>query len=320
VPRFGFWVGAAGLVLAASCRPEAPKWQPSPSVAVEQPLHFPPRAAWSAGAEPSEASVRLGELLFNDPALSADGQVSCASCHRREGAFSDPGMPVSVGVEGRLGRRNSPPIQNLAWTPYFMWDGGINHLEVLPLAPITNPAEHDLSLWDFVRRAELRYPNELWDAFGTDSATSQLVMRALAHYMMTLVSSNAPYDQIARGEREWTPAELQGKALFDAHCAGCHAGPLQTTWGFAYHGTPPTTPADSGRFKVSLRPEDMGLMRIPSLRNWAFTAPYLHDGRFATLEAVLVDMQQATGTAFSPTETSSLLAFLGSLNDSSYVD
>jgi cytochrome c peroxidase len=127
---------------------------------VEQPLHFPPRAAWSAGAEPSEASVRLGELLFNDPALSADGQVSCASCHRREGAFSDPGMPVSVGVEGRLGRRNSPPIQNLAWTPYFMWDGGINHLEVLPLAPITNPAEHDLSLWDFVRRADSRRRQE----------------------------------------------------------------------------------------------------------------------------------------------------------------
>lgn len=201
-----------------------------------------------------------------------------------------------------------------------MWDGGINHLEVMPMAPITNPAEHDLSLWDFVRRAELRYPTELYAAFGTDSATSQLVMRALAHYMMTLVSADAPYDRVARGVRDWSPSELQGKTLFDAHCASCHSGALQTSWGFGYHGTPPTVPADSGRYKVSLQPEDMGLMRIPSLRNWAFTAPYLHDGRLATLDDVLSDWQQATATSFSATDRAALFSYLITLNDSSYVD
>lgn len=270
--------------------------------------------------ELNEASVRLGELLFNDTELSADGSVSCASCHLHRGAFSDPGKAVSTGVFGRSGARNTPSVQNVLWTPYFMWDGGINHLEVMPLAPITNPSEHDLSLWEFVRRAELRYPNELYEAFGTDSATSQLVMRALAHYMMTLVSANAPIDQVARGERTWTTPELEGKVVFDRHCADCHAGPLQTNWGFGYHGTPPAVPADSGRYRVSLNPAEMGFMRIPSLRNWAFTPPYMHDGRHAALSDVLADWELATGNHFSAAEREALVRFLYTLNDSTYVE
>lgn len=270
--------------------------------------------------EPTVASVRFGELLFSDPELSADGSVSCASCHLREAAFSDPGMPVSTGVNGRSGRRNTPAIQNVRWTPFFMWDGGITHLEVMPMAPITNPAEHDLTLWEFVRRAQLHYPNELYEAFGTDSATSQLVMRALAHYMMTLMSANAPFDQVARGERTLTSNELEGKVVFDRHCADCHAGPLQTNWGFGYHGIPPAVPADSGRYRVSLNSADMGFMRVPSLRNWAFTPPYMHDGRHATLENVLDNWVLETGTVLPANDRDALVHFLHSLNDSNYVE
>ena len=287
---------------------------------LEQPTHFPQPASWTSGIEPTVASVHLGELLFNDTELSADGSVSCASCHLRGGAFSDPGKAVSTGVFGRSGARNSPAIQNVLWTPYFMWDGGITHLEVMPMAPITNPSEHDLTLWEFVRRAEVRYPNELYEAFGTDSATSQLVMRALAHYMMTLVSANAPIDQVARGERTWTAPELEGKVVFDRHCADCHAGPLQTSWGFGYHGTPPAVPADSGRYKVSLNPAEMGFMRIPSLRNWAFTPPYMHDGRHASLDDVLADWALATGNNFSAAEREALVHFLHTFNDLTYVE
>ena len=269
---------------------------------------------------PTHASVALGELLFNDEELSADGSISCATCHQSQAAFSDLGARLSVGVYNRLGRRNTPPIQNVLWMPFFMWDGGITNLEVMPIAPITNYAEHDLNLWEFVRRAELRYPEEIYRAFGTDSATSQLVMRALAHYMMTLVSANAPFDQEALGERTWTTAELEGKVVFDRHCADCHAGPLQTNWGFGYHGTPPAVPADSGRYKVSLNPADMGFMRVPSLRNWSFTPPYMHDGRHASLDDVLADWALATGTIMSAQDRDALVHFLYTLNDSSYVE
>ena len=146
MPRFGFWAGAAASIAAAACQPDARVWQPSAPIEIEQPAHFGSRATWSEGMTPTHASVALGELLFNDEELSADGSISCATCHQSQAAFSDLGARLSVGVYNRLGRRNTPPIQNVLWMPFFMWDGGITNLEVMPMAPITNYAEHDLNL------------------------------------------------------------------------------------------------------------------------------------------------------------------------------
>ena len=318
--RFAILLCTASFLLAVSCQDDSHTWEPSAKFEIELPLEFGEPAPWSLGLEPTEASVQFGKLLFNDPALSADGQVACSSCHLKTGAFSDPGEQTSSGVFGKTGKRNTPSLQNLIWMPYFMWDGGITHLEVMPIAPIINPVEHGISLREFVHRAEVRYPTELYNAFGTDSATSQLILRALAHYMMTFVSANSPFDFVQRGERAYTNMESQGKVVFDTYCANCHSGPLQTSWEFSYHGPAPTNPMDSGRYKVTLNPNDLGLVRIPSLRNWSFSAPYMHDGRLSTIQDVLDDWQQATGNSLAPSSRQALIQFLFTLNDTSYVE
>ena len=335
--RIGAVAWAATLVLLlGACRKDVGLPIPVVDTLAQpiRPAHFPPARYDFAGNPYTREGFELGRKLFGDPLLSVDGSISCASCHRQEAAFADAGMAFSLGVGGQLGLRNSPPVFNMAWNRSFMWDGGINHIEVVPFAPIIDPLEMGEDLGNVVRKLNEHadYPARFQEVFGRSPIDDQQLFLALAQYMGNLVSAGSRYDRHVQGEAALTPAELNGMQVFRAHCASCHQEPLFTDHGFHNNGLD-VVPVDEGRYRITLDPADMGRFKTPSLRNVALTAPYMHDGRLATLEAVVV--HYATGIAASATldaqllppgglglsaqELADLLAFLHSLTDHAFV-
>lgn len=243
---------------------------------------------------------RLGKKLFYEPLLSKDGTVSCGDCHKQWSAFADGGHALSHGINNLFGTRNSPPIFNLAWMPYFMWDGGINHIEVMPIAPITNPVEMDESLTGVISKlnADAEYRQQFGQVFGTEEASSQRLLTALAWFMTSVVSADSRYDRYLQGGETLTATEMQGMELFMERCASCHTPPLFTNYAFENNGLDLVF-QDSGRARITGNPMDMGLFKVPSLRNVEKTGPYMHDGRFATLTQALEHYQ--SGIKNSPT-------------------
>ena len=212
--------------------------------------------------------IELGRRLFNDRRLSRDRSIACASCHNPGRAFSD-GRAVPVGVDGRKGRRNAPALINRGWGRAFFWDGRVRTLEEQVLKPIEDPNEMDLPVADAASRVGLR-PEDL--------------SRALASYVRSIMSGNAPYDRFVNGERTALSAEQQaGLQIFrgKGNCTACHVGPTFTderlhNTGVAWRNGQLTDPgAGNGTFKT------------PTLRETARTAPYMHDGSLATLHDVV---------------------------------
>lgn len=304
--------------------------------------HSTPRlrvpAGWPAprydfsGNPVSAAGFALGRRLFYDPILSRDGSVSCGSCHQQFAAFAHLDHRVSHGVGGINGKRNTPGLFNLAWQPDLMWDGSVHHLELQPVAPISNPVEMGGSLAlavDKLRR-DPRYPALFERAFGSPEIDSQRLLRALAQFTGTLVSADSRYDRYQRGEMRFTTQERAGLRVFRARCAACHTEPLFTDFSYRNNGLD-EAPADPGRAAVSGNPADQGRFRVPSLRNVALTAPYMHDGRYDSLEQVLdhyadgirhsptLDPLLAGGLPLSGGERQELLAFLDTLTDESFI-
>jgi cytochrome c peroxidase len=279
----------------------------------------------------TRAGFELGRALFYDTRLSRDGQIACASCHQPFAAFAHFDHRVSHGVDGRNGTRNAPALFNLAWSPEFMWDGAVHHLEVQPLAPLTNPLEMDASIDTVVEqlRADPRYIARFAEAFGTGSIDSQHLLWALTQFMITLISSRSSYDVAMAGGRPLDPMEARGLKVFRQHCNACHTEPLFTDHRFRSNGLD-AVPIDPGRSAISGREEDRGLFRVPSLRNVALTPPYMHDGRFDTLDEVLdhyehgiqasptLDPLLRNGIRFAPGEREALRAFLNSLSDDAF--
>ncbi len=260
--------------------------------------------------------VRLGRRLFHDTRLSDDGSLSCASCHDPERAFSQA-RPVAVGVHGREGTRNAPALINRAWGHSFFWDGRTASLEDQVLRPIEDPNELGSSAEDAARRVGLS-PEEL--------------SAALASYVRTIRSGDSAFDRFAHGDESALSAEARaGLRLFRnrARCTQCHVGPLFTDELFHNTGVAWFSDAkrfrDDGRFMVTGREKDRGAFKTPTLREVARTAPYMHDGSLATLEAV-VDFYDAGGRpnpnldagvrplGLTPEEKRALVAFLESLS------
>lgn len=276
----------------------------------------------------------LGKSLFYDGILAADPQVPCGSCHQQASAFANTDHSLSHGVNNQLGLRNAPPLFNLAWNPGLMWDGGINHLEVQPFAPITNPLEMNESLENVVKKlqAHPRYPSLFKKVFGTDSITTQNLGKALAQFMGAMVSSNSKYDQVLAGKATFSEAEKSGLETFRSKCASCHSEPLFTDHSFRNIGLKPGAGiADEGRKTITRLDSDSGKFRVPSLRNIEVTAPYMHDGRFWNLETVLdhysespypsstLDPELKLGIPLSPIEKSNLIAFMKTLTDKEFL-
>ncbi len=316
--------------------------EPTPTPADEYSLAVPgnfPQPKFIFDQNPiTKEGFELGRLLFYDPRLSSSGTIACGTCHRQLFAFADHDHDVSHGVDDRLGFRNAPAIQNMAFQPDFFWDGGVNHIELIPLNAIQNPNEMGETLENVLTklRSTPTYKQQFKTVFGSDSITSQQMLRALAQFTGMLVSSNSRYDNYVRGENNvvFTESEKAGLALFKAKCATCHATDLFTDHSFRNNGLD-VTPADKGRELITNNPADRGKFKVPSLRNVERTGPYMHDGRFYTLESVL--NHYASGVKDSPTldpvlnnggtlgipltdqEKKDLVSFLKTLTDPTFI-
>ncbi len=240
----------------------------------------------------TEAGFELGRKLFYDPILSRDGTISCASCHAQWSGFTHGDHGLSHGIDGRKGRRNSLTLFNLAWNKSFMWDGGVNHLEVQPLAPIANPAEMGNNLAQVVKNLDTAngYHLRFYNAFGDSTITGQRVLKALAQFLVMFESYNSKYDKYVRNEPggEMTEQEISGLKLFRQNCESCHKEPLFTNYEFENIGLAPDAGLkDFGRMAITGDPKDSLKFRVPSLRNIIMSYPYIHDGRFNTLMQVM---------------------------------
>jgi cytochrome c peroxidase len=261
-------------------------------------------------------NIELGRRLFFDRRLSRDGSVSCATCHIPNRAFSSP-LAVSVGVGDRRGTRNVPALINRGYGRAFFWDGRTSSLEEQVLKPIQDPNEMDLTLEEASARVHLDVPT---------------ISRALASYVRSILSGDAPFDRFINGDRSALSEEQQlGLRIFrgKGNCTACHIGPNFTdeqfhNTGIAWRDGRFT---DDGRFVVSKKPRDRGAFKTPTLREIARTAPYMHDGSLATLEDVIAFYSEGgrpnpfldpdiRPVRFSPEEKRALVAFLQSLNGS----
>ena len=235
----------------------------------------------------------LGRKLFYDPKLSKDSTISCSSCHLSFTNFTHVDHALSHGIDGRVGNRNTLSIINPAWQKTFMWDGGVNHLEVQPLGPLENPVEMDHSLEGVVERLEQfkTYTQLYKNAFGeTAKVTGQFTLKALAQFMVTFTSSNSKYDKVMRKEEGavFNEREEKGMQVFRTNCASCHQEPLFTNGSFQNNGLPVDTFLnDFGRLTITNNPKDSLKFRVPTLRNIEVSYPYMHDGRFKSLQMVL---------------------------------
>jgi len=289
--------------------------------------------------------VELGKKLFFDQRLSVNNQQSCADCHAEDKAFTD-GRRTARGAEGQFGPRNSMPLFNLAWKQEFFWDGRAKSLRQQVLEPIQNPIEMHQSLTNLVRKlaATTNYPTHFAAAFGSPEITAEKISLALENYLLTLTSFDSKFDRVQRGQEQFTAEEQRGFELFSteydprrgqygADCFHCHGGPLFQSQSFANNGLDVVFP-DTGHGKITGKKFDDGKFSAPSLRNVALTAPYMHDGRFQTLEQVVAHYatgvkRSATldpnlakhpvgGVPLSPADQAALVAFLKTLTDTQY--
>lgn len=324
--------GARGSVLIA---PEATPYRltisafaPQPNLPRDNPL--------------TVEGVALGSKLFFDRRLSADNTESCATCHNPRRAFSQP-RRVSRGVEGAPGTRNAMSLENLAWKDSFFWDGRAATLREQVLQPIQNPIEMHESLTNLVAKisADTNYPRLFARAFGSPEISADKIARALEQFLLAQVSFDSKFDRVMNGTAKFTQQEARGVLLFNteydpyhgqfgADCFHCHGGPLFQSQDFANNGLDSTF-KDFGRYSVTKRNGDQGKFAVPPLRNVAVTGPYMHDGRFRTLDEVVehycTGMKRSAtldpnlakhpdgGVPLNESDKKALVAFLETLTD-----
>jgi cytochrome c peroxidase len=345
---FGFccWLLLLNL---AGCRPPSPR-----QAAIPEPDAFA-KILYPEDNPTTEEGLALGKALFYDPILSADSTISCSSCHLPDLAFSD-GRSVSMGIKGRSGKRNSPGLTNIGYLhETLFWDGRADDLESQALHPVADPNEMGGN-WPLLI-SKLRRHEGYWSAFqrafGLTEArelTPDHVGKALAQFQRSLISSDSKYDRVERGEASFTEAERLGHAIFfdladepgpefhglpTGECSHCHIPPHFTNQRFFNNGLDEAQSLedfkDIGRAFITGSVYDNGTFRTPGLRNVALTAPYMHDGRFTTLEEVVNHYNSGGKYAenrnanilklgLSPDQKGALVAFLHTLTDSSFVN
>lgn len=281
----------------------------------------------------------LGEKLFFDPILSLDRTVSCASCHIPKFAFADT-VTFSKGIHNTLTKRNTPALTNQSGRPSFFWDGRAATLEEQAKQPIINEDEMGLPIEEAIKRlnADSAYVRAFRKVFNAQP-TEKSLLQALAAYERTLETANSPYDRFIAGDDNAISAEAaRGRLLFigKANCSNCHSGEDFTADRFKniglYNGT---TLKDAGRFDITHDSAQLGFFKVPSLRNVAVTAPYMHNGMFRTLREVIDyynkpdaivhdgikrDLSLNTPLDLTDTEINELEAFLKSLTDDRFIN
>ncbi|MBV1923013.1 MAG: cytochrome-c peroxidase [Flavobacteriaceae bacterium] len=293
----------------------------------------------------SVEGIALGRKLFYDPILSGDGTQACADCHLAENSFTDP-RQFSIGIDGSIGTRNAMPLFNVAWNldEKFFWDGRAISLEDQAFGPVVNPIEMNNTWPNAVAslQANAQYPGLFQEAFGTSTIDSTLVAKAISQFERTLVSANSRFDKFSIGTGTLTPSEENGLAIFmdeeRGDCFHCHGNPNSPLWtdnDFHNNGLDSII-TDIGLGEVTGDPNDNGKFKSPSLRNLAYSAPYMHDGRFETIDDVInhyseglndsptIDPLMKTvangGVHLTDNDKADLKAFLLSLSDESFIN
>lgn len=335
------------LVVANACKKDTDKVICSPYTAtpynLEYPAYFPPMDVPEDNLTTLEG-VALGKKLFFDPILSGDNSQSCGSCHNQAFGFTDNGNAVSIGIDGSVGTRNSMALINLGWNRFFFWDGRSNSLEKQAEDPVRNPIEMHESWVNAIEELKnhAEYPELFKRAFNInpEEIDSVYAAKAIAQFERTLISKDSKFDRKTRGELLFTAQERLGESIFFSEkgdCFHCHGAPLFTDHVFHNNGLQNPI-VDQGLADFTGNASDAGLMKSPTLRNIAFTAPYMHDGRFNTLEEV-VDFYASNVDSQSPNidplmtkdnrpngqlsltadEKAALVAFLHTLSDSTFI-
>ena len=325
---------AMGAMLANGCS-KHPVTQTPPVTPFAVPPGFPqPRQVWASGPLSEEAFV-LGRKLFHDGRLSKDGNFPCSSCHQQVAGFTTYEHDRSHGYGNSHTLRNAPGLHNLAWAPEFNQDGSGRSLEDVARAHITNPAEMAETIPGVLEKlqADADYRRLFKAAYGTEAINEQRLLNALAQYVLNLVSANAKYDRVKRGEAQFTSQEAAGYAVFQSQCASCHTEPLFTDFSYRNIGLAVDHHLeDYGRMRVTADPRDSLKFRVASLRNVAATAHYMHDGRLSMMAVAVehyrkgvipsptLDPQLTGGIRLSDAEAFNLVQFLYTLTDSSFLN
>lgn len=313
---------------------EVPSWMSKPIIPADNTL--------------TVEGVALGRRLFYDPILSLNGQMSCSTCHQQEKAFTD-GTAFSLGVRGLPGKRSAMSLANLAFNANgFFWDGRAASLEDQALIPVEDHLEMNEDWANVEKKLQKHpeYPALFRKAFGIErktELTKELVVKALAQFERTLISANSRFDRILQlNDGFLEDEEERGRRLFffepgdimHPGCSHCHFNPFYTDNNYQNNGLDSVTNLeafkDLGRGMVTKNRFDNGKFRVPTLRNIELTAPYMHDGRFKTLEEVLenyskgghkVENESANIAPFPLTEQNKrdLISFLKTLTDTSFV-
>jgi cytochrome c peroxidase len=298
--KFYSYILLCALLLFVACKNEPYEDIPAEAAGEFQkvllefnlPSNFPPLTYDLEANPPTETGFELGRRLFYEGRLASDGVVACGFCHIQEFAFTHHTHIVSHGVDGALGSRNAQPLHNLAFQNEFNWDGAAIHLDMQPIIPITNEVEMNESFTNIIAKLQVHpdYPRLFREAFENGQINSENILKALSQFLVMMVSSNSKFDKFRRGEGNvaLTANETQGMELFAQKCASCHAGELFTDQSYRNNGLAIDPQYnDIGRERVTGFPADKYKFKVPNLRNIEITFPYMHDGRFATLDAVL---------------------------------
>jgi cytochrome c peroxidase len=355
----GILLSAAAL-LVASCskggaggEDPAPKPKTPTAYTLAVPAGFPTPAIPADNALTNEG-VALGRMLFYEKALSSTGTMSCGSCHQQSKAFTD-GLPLAVGVDGVANPRGTMSLANVLWSTQLTWDGAFTTLETQAQKPLENTIELHQSLATSVAKLQANslYPPLFQAAFGTQTITPELTLKALAQFERTLVSGSSRYDKYMATRTGFTTDEVAGLQLYTTHiapgsvrgaeCFHCHSQPLMSSnyEGKFFNNGLDLTFSDPGRSGITKLAVDQGKFIAPTLRNITLTAPYMHDGRFKTLEEVLdhysnhVQMASpgldnnliqgindppfGTHMDLTATEKKQVIAFLKTLTDSTFI-
>lgn len=325
---------------------------PTTPYTLEIPANFPPMVVPPDNPMTVEG-VTLGRYLFYEEKLSGNNTQSCGSCHAPQFAFTDSGNRFSTGIDGMQGNRNSMALQNLGWETRFFWDGRALTLEEQVLEPVENPIEMHEEWPDAVAKlqASPAYVNLFYNAFGSTTIDKYKAAKAMAQFLRTMISGNSRFDKYQRGEIVPTIEEQYGILLtqqeggdpalglggqWGADCFHCHPhGGARFTDGLMRNNGLDSEFTDLGLGGVTGLPQDMGLFKVPSLRNVALTAPYMHDGRFATLEEVIEHYNSGGhpsptispfmkytqgGLQLTAEKKAQLMAFLNMLTDTEFVN
>jgi cytochrome c peroxidase len=337
-----FWLVLLGfaLLLYACKKEDEIKETVNTFLGFQKPANFPEPVYKLNNNPVTEAGFVLGRTLFYEARLSRNNTISCGSCHIQSSAFTQHGHDVSHGIDDRLGIRNSPPIMNLAWNKAFMWGGGVFDLDLQPIVPITAHEEMDESIENVMvkLRQVSKYPQLFKAAFGTEEINTARLMKALSQFMVMCISANAKYDKVMRNEagQAFTADEQAGYELFKAKCSSCHTEPLFTDGVFRNNGLAPSAINDEGLYTATLQNADRYKFKVPSLRNLTYTAPYMHDGRFLTLNAVfdhyhgevqftpnldpLLQQNGKRGITLSADDRNKITSFLKTLDDAEFIN